>query len=116
MRPIKVTTETAIPTVFQVELAEAAEARAEEVAEGEVVGFQVISDTVEPFDSDTVGVAIGVDKTTADLRDEVWVRMGVDGEVDVTIDEVEELVVVGLSGGDRISPRVGKEGLVVVIV
>lgn len=69
MRPIRVTTETAIPMVFQMELAEAAEAGVEEeVDEGETVGFQeVISGAGESFDGKTMRVSNGVAKGTADL-------------------------------------------------
>ena len=77
MRPIRVTTETAIPTVFQVELAEVAEMAevgvVEGVDEGETVGFQeVTSGTVAPFDGEITRVPDEVDKATADLvEDEV---------------------------------------------
>jgi hypothetical protein len=36
-------------------------------------------------------------------------------KVDGITDEAEELVVTGLSGGSRISPRLGKKALVVVV-
>ena len=39
--------------------------------------------------------------------------MGVDEEVDEITDEAEVLVASGPSGGNRISPRVGKKGLIV---
>ena len=113
------TTETAIPTVFQVELVEAAETgTAEEVDEGEVVDFQdVRSGTVEPIDG-TVRVSDEMGRTTADLVDEseVDVRVCVGEEpVDETVDDAKESVVVGSFGGNRTSPRSGKRGLVVVV-
>ena len=71
MRPIRVTTETAIPTVFQVFVEAAEVGTAEEVDEGETVGFQeVMSGTVETVDGKAVRVAGGVDKTTAGLVEE----------------------------------------------
>ena len=95
MRPTKVTTETAIPTVFQVEFAEAAETGTEEVGEGEDVNFQeVMSDVVEPIDDEIVRVPVWVDRTTAGLvgADEVGVRVCMDGEVDETaVDDAEEV-------------------------
>ena len=42
--------------------------------------------------------------------------MGVDEEVDGIMDETEGLAVTGPSGGNRISPRLGKKGIVVVVV
>lgn len=73
MRAIRVTTETAIPIVFQVFVEAAEVGTAEEVAEGEATGFQeVMSGTVEAFDDETVRVVDGVDRTTEDLvEDEV---------------------------------------------
>ena len=67
------TTETAIPTVFQMFVAAAEVGTAEEVDEGEAIGFQeVMSGTVEALDGETVRVADGADKTTEDLvEDEV---------------------------------------------
>ena len=115
MRPIRVTTETAIPTVFQVELAEAAEGETEGVGEGEAVGFQrVTSGVVGSIDGEAVNVVDGVENTTAGLRTEDDVWLWVSGDVvDETEDEPEELAVIWLSGGNGISPRPGKEGLVV---
>ena len=118
MRPTRVTTETAIPTVFQVELVEAAETgTAEEVDEGEVVGFQdVTSGTVEPIDG-IVRVSDEMGRTTADLVDEseMDVRVCVGEEVDETVDDAKESVVVGPFGGNRTFPRSGKRGLMVVV-
>lgn len=112
------TTETAIPTVFQVELVEAAETgTAEEVDEGEVVGFQdVTSGTVEPIDG-IVRVSDEMGRTTVDLVDEseVEVRVCVGEEVDETVDGAKESVVVGPFGGNRTFPRSGKRGLMVVV-
>lgn len=73
MRPIRVTTETAIPTVFQVFVEAAEVGTAEEVDEGEAIGFQeVVSGTVETVGGETARVAGGVGKTAADLvEDEV---------------------------------------------
>lgn len=72
MRPIKVTTEIAIPTVLQVELADVAETgAAEEVDEGEAVGSQgVMSGTVGRIDEGTVRVSDRVGRTATDLVDE----------------------------------------------
>jgi hypothetical protein len=112
VRPIRVTTETAIPTVFQVELAEVAEeGAAEEVDKGETVDLQeVMLDTVGPIDDEIVRVPGGVVRTAADL-DEVGVRVIVDEE---TVDNTEESVVVGPSGGDRTPSRLGRRPLVIV--
>jgi len=114
VRPIKVMTETAIPTVFQVELAEVAEAGpAEEVGEGEGVGFQgVMSGTVEPVDDETTELLVDVDRTTAGLVDEDEVEDLV--RVGETVEDTEEVIVVGPPGGNRISPRFGRRALVVV--
>ena len=73
MRPIVVITETAIPTIFQIEFVEAAEeGTAEEVGEGEAVDFQelavpVMSGTVGRIDERAVRTPDGVDNTTAGL-------------------------------------------------
>ena len=96
MRPIKVTTETAIPTVFQVELAETAEGGTVKVGEGEAVGIQgVMSGVVESADGETVRVVDGVGIATAGLiiEDDVWLRVSGDA-VDETEDEPEELVMI----------------------
>jgi len=62
---------------------------AEDVGEGEGVGFQgVMSSTVEPVDDETTRLPVDVDRTTAGL--------------------------VGPPGGNRISPRFGRRALVVV--
>ena len=107
-------TETAIPTVFQVELADEAEAEpGEEVGDGEAVDFQeVTSGGVGPVDDEITRVTGGVDGTTEVLvgKDEVEVLVC----VDEVVDEVEERVEVGLSSGNRTSPRLGKRTLVVV--
>jgi hypothetical protein len=67
-----VTTETDTPTVFQVELAEAAEVGATVgVGEGVAVGFQeVMSDAVRRTVDRTVEVLDRVGKTTAGLVEE----------------------------------------------
>jgi hypothetical protein len=68
VRPIRVTAETAIPTVFQMFVEAAEVGTAEEVGEGEAIGFQeVTSGSVEVFDGETMRVADEVDKTTANL-------------------------------------------------
>ena len=121
MRPIKVTTETDIPTVFHAEVAEVAEvATTVEVDEGVAVGFQeVVSDDVGCAEDSNVGMPSDVDETAAGSvgEDEVWVRDGGDVEMDETISEGDGLNVVGLAfGGNRtLSPRLGKRGLVVVV-
>ena len=113
MTPIRVMTETAIPTVFQVELAEEAEAGpAEEVGEGKTVDIQEVTGSVGPVDDETTRVLGGVDRTTADLVNEDEVEVLVC--VDETADDAEETVVVGASGGNRISPKLGRRALVVV--
>ena len=94
MRPIRVTTETAIPTVFQMFVEAAEVGTAEEVGGGEAIGCQeVTSGTLEVLDGETVRVADVVGKTAADLvGDEVWVRMGVGEEVGgvvIIIDEAD---------------------------
>ena len=106
------TTETAIPTVFQVELAEVAEeGAAEEVDEGEAVDLQdVMPGAAGPIDDEIVRVPGGVVRTTADL-DEVGVRVFVDEE---TVDNIEESIVVGPSGGSRTPSRLGRRPLVIV--
>jgi len=106
-----VMTETAIPTVFQIELAEVAEAGpAEEDGEGDDVGFQeVMSDIVGPVDDETAMVPGEEDNATGDLVDEDEVEVLVC--VGETTEDAEETVVVG---GKRISPRLGRRALVVV--
>lgn len=108
------TTETAIPTVFQAELAEVAEAGpAEEVGEGEAVGFQeVMAGTTAPIDDETARVPGEEDRTRTDLVDDD--EVGVLAYVDETVDDAEETVVIGPSGGKKISPRLGKRVLEVV--
>ena len=111
------TTETAIPTVFQVELAVAEAGVAEEVGEGDAVDFQeVTSGIVGPIDK-TVRVADEVGRVTADLvdDDEVGVRVCVGEEVDEIVDDAEESAVVGSFGGNRTSPMLGNKGLVVAV-
>jgi len=71
VRAIRVITETAIPTIFQVELAEAAEAgTAEDVDEGETetVGFQEVTviSGAGPFDGKTVRVPDGMANLVAE--------------------------------------------------
>ena len=117
MRQTRVTTETAIPTVFQVELAVAEAGVAEEVGEGDAVDFQeVTSGTVGPIDK-TVRVADEVGRVTADLvdDDEVGIRVCVGEEVDEIVDDAEESAVVGSFGGNRTSPMLGNKGLVVAV-
>jgi len=108
VRLIRVMTDTAIPTVFHVELGEVAEAEAaEEAGEGEGVGFQeVMSGTIETIDDETARVP-GEDRATADFVDEDEVEVLVC--VDETAEDAEETVVVGLPGRDRISLRLGRE-------
>lgn len=113
-------TETDIPTVFHVELAEVAEAGAtDEVGEGVAVGFQeVVSGDVGFTEDKNVEARDGVGKTTAGSadEDEVWVCEGDDVKADETFDEVEGSVVVWLGfGGNRKSPRLGKRAFVVVV-
>lgn len=107
-------TETAIPTIFQVELVEVAEALpTEEVGEEEGVGFQEeISGTVELVDDKTVRVPGGEDRATVDLVDEDEVDVLV--WVDESVEGAEETVLVGPPGGNRISPKLGRRALVVV--
>ena len=95
-------------------MAEVAEALpAEEVGEGEGVGFQeVVSGTVEPVDNETARVPGEEDRITADFVDEVEVEVLV--RVGETVEGAEETVVVGPPGGNRISPRLGRRALVVV--
>lgn len=78
------TTETAIPTVFQTEFVEVAEeGAAEEVGEGEAVDIQevvlVISGTVGCIEVKSVRVPGGVDKKAAGLTEGggIWVLVGV---------------------------------------
>jgi len=84
MRLIRVTTETAIPTVFQIFVEVAEVGTAEGVGEGEAIGCQeVTSGTVEVLDGKTVRVADVVGKTAAGLvEDGVRVRVGVGEGVD----------------------------------
>lgn len=112
-------TETAIPTVFQVVLTEVAEVGpAEEVDEGETVGFrEVLSGVVESTDDETVRVPDEVDGAAADLVDADGIRVWVcvDEGVDEAVDNAEERVVVGPSSGNRMPSRLGKRALVVVV-
>jgi len=86
---------------------------AEEVGEGEGVGFQeVMSGTVETTDDEIARGPGEEDRATADLVDEDEVEVLVD--VDETAEDAEETVVVGPPGGNRISPRLGRRALVVV--
>lgn len=117
MRPIRVTTETDIPTVFHVELTEEAEAReADKVDEGIAVGFpEVVSDDVECTEDENTEVPDGVESTavtgTVD-EDEVRVREGEDVKAGEIIGEVEEPIVVDRNTS---SPRSGRKALVVAI-
>ena len=72
MRPTRVTTETDIPAVFHIELAEAAEAGAAvKVGGGISVGFKEgVSDDVRRTDDENVGVPGGTGNTTAGSADE----------------------------------------------
>ena len=90
MRPIRVTTETAIPTVFQMFVEVAEVGTTEGVGEGEAIGCQeVTSGTVEVLDDETMRVVGAEGKTAADLvEDGVRIRVGVGEEVDgiITMD------------------------------
>lgn len=118
--PIVVTTETDIPTVFHVEVVEVAEAgTAVEGDEGVAVGFLgVVSDEEGCAGDRNVEARDGVDTATAGSvsEDKVWVCEGEDVKVYDTVDEAEELLVVGLVPGEkRTSPGPGKRTLVAVV-
>ena len=108
--------------VFHTELAEIAEVGVPVgLDEGVTVGCQEgTSDDAGCTDDEDAKVPDGVGRISAFLIDEddVCVCGGEDIEVDKTIDEpVEELLVVGVVVlcGDRTSPRLGKGTLVVVV-
>ena len=121
MRPIRVITETETPMVFHTELAEVAEAGTPAVVgEGMAVGFpEVMSDAVGCTDDESAKARGEVDKTVAGsgVEDGVRVREGVDVDVNEVVDEIEELLAVGvrLLWEDSVSPGLGKRGLVVVV-
>jgi hypothetical protein len=120
VRLIRVITETDIPIVFHTEFVELAEVgTATEVEEGAAVDCQeVIPGAVRcAVDGNSSALGGDVDDTPIVLvgEDEVWVRDGDDVGVDEVVDGVEELLVVGLFGGNRAPPRSGRKALVVVV-